>query len=217
MTGQVVELAGPAGAGKTTLARALLAGSPRVVLGVAVTRRQLVCGLARAMPSLTAARFSAPGRWWTADELRSVAYLTAWRAPVARTHGVDVVFDHGPAFRLAGLAAHGPRMTRTPAFQRLWRRLAEDWGALLDVVVWLDAPDDVLLRRIDERGRQHRVRGLAQGTARDFLDLYRAAYDKALALLERDGVRVVRFDTSEHTEQQLLAAVTAALDVAALR
>ena len=129
-----MELAGPAGAGKTTLARALVADSPATTTGVQVGPLGLAAGLASAAPQLAAARLSAPGRWWTRDELRSLAYLRAWRRAVGDGDGL-LVLDHGPVFRLASLAAFGPPMAASGAFARLRAGLAQDWGSLLDAVV----------------------------------------------------------------------------------
>src|SRR5881397_3911259 len=72
----VIELAGPAGAGKTTLARALRGFDPAPRVG----RTRLIGGLVPQAPALLAARLSARGRFWSADELRSLAYLSAWQA-----------------------------------------------------------------------------------------------------------------------------------------
>ena len=110
-----MELAGPAGAGKTTLARALVADSPATTTGVQVGPLSLAVGLVSAAPQLAAARLSAPGRSWTRDELRSLAYLRAWRRAVGDGEGL-LVLDHGPVFRLASLAAFGPPMAASRAF-----------------------------------------------------------------------------------------------------
>jgi adenylate kinase family enzyme len=215
----VVELAGPAGAGKTTLARALRVADTRgATIGVHMGRSALAAGIAPLTPRLTVARMSARGRWWTRDELRNLAYLSAWQGAVGQgdrgraDHGQGLLLlDHGPVFRLASLAAFGPPMGSTPAFDRLWTGLARDWGRLLDVVVWLDAPDEVLLRRIAGRAQRHRIRGVGDIEAARFLARYRAAYRNTLDVVTSGGARLVELDTAAGTPEQLTAELLAAV------
>ncbi len=215
MSRLVVELAGPAGAGKTTLARALLAaGGPATALGVQVGRMGLARGLASVGPGLVTARMSTAGRGWTRDELRSLAYLSAWRKPVSRKPSADqelLLLDHGPVFRLASLLETGHPQTLTPAFRRLWAGLARDWGRLLDVVVWLDAPDEVLLRRIERRTQAHRIRGSDRAGAEAFLDRYRAAYRTTLEAVTSAGARLVELDTTSSPAERQAAQLRAIL------
>jgi thymidylate kinase len=211
-TGAVVELAGPAGAGKTTLARALRDADPATSIGLSTGHLRTVGGLAVMAPTLAAARLSAPGRFWSRDEVRSLAYLAAWRAQIQARHEPGLaVLDHGPVFRLTSLAAFGPPMTDTSVFSRRWNRLAGQWGRLLDVVVWLDAPDDVLMSRIDGREQTHRIRGAARAEGETFLTRYRAAYRTTIAVVTREGARLVELDTTECPPEQLAATVRAAV------
>ena len=207
-----MELAGPAGAGKTTLARALVADSSATTTGVEVGQLGLAAGLASAAPQLAVARLTAPGRWWTRDELRSLAYLRAWRRAVGDGGGL-LVLDHGPVFRLASLAAFGPPMVASRAFAGLRAGLARDWGSLLHAVVWLDAPDDVLLRRIDGRAQQHRIQRVDPAEGARFLARYREAYRTTLALVAHAGARVVEVDTAGRTPAELAAELRATLHV----
>ncbi len=212
MSGCVVELAGPAGAGKTTLASTLVAQGPGTLLEVDAGRLRAGIGLVRVSPVLLRARVAAPGRRWTTDELRSVAYLTSWRAPVAHgpAHGL-VLLDHGPVFRLAMLAAHGPPMARSSVFVRWWRRTTVGWGRLLDAVVCLDAPDEVLRERIDSRLRYHRVQGVRRDEAEAFLARYRASYTHVLDLVAKTGTLVLRVDTSTGTPEEIARVVSTRL------
>jgi RecA/RadA recombinase len=205
VTRRVVELAGPAGAGKTTLADTLRQQDER-----------MQAGLAGAAATLARARLAAPGRWWTAGELRSIAYLRAWLGPAAsRESDETVLLDHGPAYRLAYLL-DGPPMAKTARFQSWWTRTGISWGQLLDAVIWLDAPDDVLIRRIDKRDRGHRIRGVGRDDAAAFLARYRAAYGAVLDVLGGAGTRIIRVDTST-APAAIGATVQARLDVLAGR
>lgn len=212
MTGRLFEIAGPAGAGKTTLVTNLLAHDPDTRLGLDSDRLRLGLGLLSVTPTLAAARVSAGGRGFTRAELRSISYLRAWRGSArhSRADGV-VLLDHGPVYRLAALAAHGPPMADAPAFRRWWSRTATAWSSLLDGVVRLDAPDDVLLERINGRPREHRVRNLEVAEVNSFLSRYRSAYDTALDLMTREGVPVLDVDTSLHSPDDLTHLVRTAL------
>lgn len=211
MTRRVVELAGPAGAGKTTLARALLSDDGRTRLGVETGRTGLMAGALSLGPVLAGARLSAGGRGWTEGELRNLVYLQAWRRELANRSSGTYLLDHGPVFRLAALAAWGPPMARTPVFRRWWTRTAQAWGRLLDGVVWLDAPDAVLIDRIDARERTHRIQNAEAETARAFLARYRDSYDDVLDLLSRTDTPVLRIDTSTRTPENLAATVRSSL------
>jgi hypothetical protein len=212
----VVELAGPAGAGKTTIAATLASDCPGTLVGVDAGRVRTGLGLVRAAPmlqgGLRGGRLAPRRSQWTTGELRSIAYLSAWRAPVARGPGDGLVLlDHGPVFRLAMLAMHAPPVARGPGFQRWWRRTAVGWGALLDAVVSLDATDEVLLERIKSRPRYHRVRGAPGDEAEAFLARYRESYAQVLDLVGRAGALVLRVDTSAGTPEALARVVLARL------
>ena len=198
MTGGVVELAGPAGAGKTTVATALTRMLPGTRLGPPPGRFATVRALVPATPMLLASRSAAgDGKRWSQPEIRSVGYLLAWQRTLATPEpGRLLLLDHGPVFRLAMLAAHGPAMTRTPTFRQWWRRTARDWAGLLDAVVCLDAPDEVLRSRIDARDRAHRVRHASRSEAEAFLARYREAFAAALELVASAGTPVFHVDTS---------------------
>jgi adenylate kinase family enzyme len=194
VTRRVVELAGLAGAGKTTLATAL-AATGAATLGVEASRMRTVAGVAGAAPALVTARARSGGRLLTRSELRSVAYLGAWRTPVSRFSDGDLLLDHGPVYRLASLLVTGPPLVHTPTFERWWRRTGEEWAGRLDLVVWLDTTDDLLRQRIDDRLRRHRLQGASRPQAQEFLDRYRRAYARTLDLVGREGTQVVRVDS----------------------
>jgi len=72
VTNGVVELAGPAGAGKTTVARALVRSLPGARLASPPGRLATVRSVVTTAPVLLASRsVAAPGRWWSEAELRS--------------------------------------------------------------------------------------------------------------------------------------------------
>jgi thymidylate kinase len=117
-----------------------------------------------------------------------------------------IMLDHGPVFRLVVLGSFGLEITKSESYQAWWNKVLGRWSALLDTVIWLDAPDAVLFERINRRARSHPVNGRPETEVYTFLARYRAAYLDILRTLERNPrFRVFRFDTSRDTADSLAA------------
>jgi len=84
-------------------------------------------------------------------------------------------------------------------------------------VVWLDAPDDVLLRRIDGRAQQHRIQHVGPDEGATFLARYREAYRTTLALVADAGARLVEVDTAAASSAELAAELRSTLHVPSTR
>jgi energy-coupling factor transporter ATP-binding protein EcfA2 len=206
----LVEVMGPAGAGKTSLVRALRVLDPDVRAGLGVGRAAwvpiLVARVARLLP-LWLLR-SPRGRWFTWNELKSMSFLDAWlRAARRRPPGGAVVLDHGPVYRLARLRAFGPPLVRTPSFARWWRRCLEGWWGALDLIVHLDAPDEVLLERVGARGHWYLSGDGAVEEKVGFLHRYRRAFDETMSDAGRGGPTVLRIRSDRAAPEAIAAQV----------
>jgi hypothetical protein len=161
-----------------------------------------------AVPYLRDARGSA---WFTRDEVRGLGYLRAWQKTLTRPRAgsPSVVLDHGPLFRLAQLDAYGPPVASTTAFRRWWDVTLDQWVDLLDVVVWLDAPEELLVRRIRSRDQRHVLRDADDDAARLFLGRYRASYERVLdRVRQRSPGAVLSLRTDVETPAALALQVT---------
>ena len=142
----------------------------------------------------TITRAGALGRQWNRDRLMMMAYLQALPRVL---RGADakaaraVVFDQGPIFFLTRPVLQDPRL-------RAWREWMFDvWFSLLDAIVVLEAPDHVLIERVNTRGKEHRIKGRPEDAAREFIADGRAALAHAMQAYERDAPgTLARFDTS---------------------
>jgi shikimate kinase len=212
----VLELVGPAGAGKTTLSRTLCQRDPRMVAGLRVGKaRQARLTLQHSAALLpTFLRRHRSDRWFNRAELRAMAYLAGWPEVLGRDAPEPRVtlLDHGPVFRLAVLREFGPALTRSGAFERHWSLELERWGALLDRVVWLDASDDVLMERIRQREQDHGVKEGSDEAVRAFLGRYRTRLEDVLGRLSKaGGPTALRFDTARQSSEQIAASVLSVL------
>ncbi len=196
---RLVELVGPAGAGKSTLSRVLPACDARftVLRGVwYLPRFWLVVSMFAIVPTLLAALLG--GRPLRGPELAQMIRLDALRRSLARARrrGSDViVLDEGPVFALAWLDLTY-RRNGDPGWAAWRRRMIGAWGNGLDAVVRLDADDTVLTRRIKERVKAHRVKHAAPEEIAAFTHGFRDAYDRVVGELAQRGVRVTAVDTN---------------------
>ncbi|HXV85057.1 MAG TPA: hypothetical protein VD793_00080 [Gemmatimonadales bacterium] len=195
---RLVELVGPAGAGKSTLARALPARDWDMA-GLTLwglPRRFLLAAALALIP--TAARAALRGRPLRWGELVQMARLGALRREVRRTVARGdrlILLDEGPVFGLGWLEVFFPRNGDTA--REAWRhRTVRTWAACLDLVVQVDAPDSVLADRIRTRAKPHMVKHRPDDEVFGFTARFRRALDHAVADLKHAGrVRVLGLRT----------------------
>jgi adenylate kinase family enzyme len=212
----LVELVGPAGAGKSTVAHLLRQpdGGMHAAPGLwSLPRGPLGLTAVRLLPRVLGFYRAFPGRVW--EEMKQVIRLdTLYRVVGARNGATGpVLLDEGPVLALGWFAVYGDERVRRPAFAAWLERAVTRWASVLDVVVLLDAPDAVLVRRIRERAKPHGAKAKTEGEITAFIQTYRAALEAAVAALRRaGGVNVVRIDTGTATPETTAACVRDAVD-----
>jgi glycosyltransferase involved in cell wall biosynthesis len=86
--------------------------------------------------------------------------------------------------------------------------MLEGWSSELDTVIWLDAPDQVLWGRINERAQGHRKKGREPEVGHRFIADYRRSFENVLRRMdELGGPQVLRFDTGEVTPEHITETV----------
>lgn len=209
----LVEIAGVAGSGKSTLARRLSRDLDGVRIADFIHTRipaHLVY-VAHAMPRIAPilAGTLNPGPRLSWPEVKLLVYVTEWhRFLRARPEyeGGATLLDQGPLYALVRLKAQGSNVTGRAAFERWWNEMLVRWTRELSVVVWLDAPDEVLWERINGRDQRHTTKSASREAGFRFLGRYRALFDDVLRRADVSrGPRVVRFDTGVRSADAIAA------------
>jgi RNase adaptor protein for sRNA GlmZ degradation len=106
---------------------------------------------------------------------------------------------------MAEMRIFGPEYLRQKAAERLWQNLYDRWIDVLYMVVWLDAPNDVLLDRIRTRRQEHIVKTQPATVVFEFLDRYRTEYEFILSILtaKEASLKVLKFDTGRQKPQDI--------------
>jgi thymidylate kinase len=208
----VVELVGPAAAGKTSLLRLLAGQDSSVLAGVRPPLSRYVVSAAALLP--TYVKLHAASRQGLWKESKRITYLHALlrtvRAHRRRAHHA-IVLDEGAVYMLARLGVYGGVKVREPDFTAWRDRTLEQWSQTLDLVIHLEAPTAVLVGRLRNRAQQHRHQGSSDAVLEAFLESYRAHYADVLDALRRRGhVRILEFRTDRESAASIADRIMAA-------
>lgn len=214
----ISEIVGPAGAGKTVLLLSLSQRNDNI---------QVISGL-RSMKNILFYMRSAlrllpflihqcrVGRRFTWQVINMMIRLKALLPILVRQafKNSTVIIDQGPLYTLTWLLEYDSEFTLSHSIERWWNSILKQWASTLDVVIWLDAPDEILVERIRARNRWHRVKEKSDKEAKEFLASYRRSYEQVFSkLMANGGPKVFRFDANQHSLDQLTDKVLNAIDI----
>jgi broad-specificity NMP kinase len=212
---RLVELAGPAGVGKSTVVQALRSRTPArpgTIWGLPVL--PLLGNGVQLLPTLA-------GFWWDSrsllwDESRHMVRLRTLyrRVRTEDTAGAPLlVFDEGPVFALAWLRGFGHESLRRDSSADWWNVTLGQWARTVDVIVVLDASDAQLAQRIKARATWHEVKEASLPEITAWMGRFRTALEWVLAGLsaQRGGPRIVRISTDQHCPESIADQVRSAL------
>jgi deoxyadenosine/deoxycytidine kinase len=211
---QVVEIVGPAGAGKTTLYQALNSRTESIRLGNFPDVRKIpdapffISNGIQLIPNLLRIDRE-DSRQLTRREFAWMTILSGWSALLRnekKSGSRSIILDQGPVYLIAEMQLFGPGYLRQKAAECLWQNFYYRWRTTLDMVVWLDATNEVLLNRIRTRQQEHIMKTEPAAIVYEFLDRYRSEYEFILSILtaKMSGLKVLRFDTGCQKPQEIM-------------
>jgi shikimate kinase len=213
--GMVVELVGVAGVGKTTLFEALTkieypwlsCEYVPPVWGISATPFYIKNTLSL-IPNLV--RMSVNNdRLLKRREIAYMAILYGWhellRKEIESANRV-VVLDEGPISLIADLIILGPRGLRNSIMDRWWDKIYQRWMQALDMVIWMDTSDEIIISRINNRHQDHFLKGESKQVALDWANKYRSIYREIIWRFTsiNQMLRIVSIDSGSSSVDEIV-------------
>lgn len=203
----IIELAGPAGSGKSTLTKALSKSNGKIQIGAIPKIRDIrdlpffVWNMISLIPTFLTIYHNKKQDSFTRRQIVNMAILEGWyrRLRAMRSNdGKVIILDQGPVHILSDLQRFGPKNLNS-MIPRWWNKTCQVWVDTLNIVICLDAPDSVLLNRIRSRAKNHGCKSETDEKAISFLNKCRTTQEKTLASMHfnSSGPEVICFDTSQ--------------------
>lgn len=181
----VVELVGLAGAGKSSIARALVELDPQIRARPRVSWWRHATSVPPLVPTFVNLHW--PFRGVLVKEMKRILRLRALHRLAEETKDCHILlFDEGPVYMLARILVFGGEKIQTRAFQQCWRRAIVRWAQTLSAIVWLEAPEHVLAARLRTRS-EHPFGDVGDQAVTALFRAYRDAFARVIAELTAAG------------------------------
>lgn len=126
--------------------------------------------------------------------------------------GKAIVLEQGPVFCLAyAQIAWDSKMNSEKRLSWL-RTTAEKVSDIFDMAIWLDAPNNTLRFRINDRKQDHRIKNLPQEQADEFLDCYRSYFEHITGGGISKPIPVKCISTEENSVEEVVAKIIGFLE-----
>jgi len=211
----VVELVGTAGVGKSTLFNVLINKKLPWIKGDDVppvwrmsAARFYIKNITRMAPTLV--RLMRNGdRLLTRRELAFMAILNGWHEVLQEkvNNGNKILLlDQGPISIIAYLTVWGPKSLFKSNMDGWWERVYTNFKQTMDMVIWLDTTDEIIINRINNRPQGHHLKGESYPVSSFWLSKYRLLYDQIVSNLINNNshkIRVIRINSGEYSAQEI--------------
>jgi cytidylate kinase len=205
----IIELIGPAGAGKSTLSKALSGWYVNINLVSPPYFRNIedvpfyVRNSLSVFPFLSQVFFN-NGKLPLRDHFVFILLLNGWFQLLnqkAQKEDSYIVLDKGPVYFLMMLNMFGSDWLKSNSTKQWWDYIYHQWAETLDLVIWLDTALPILVDRVRGRENWHSVKDRPDHDAYQHLESYRQVYEAVISRLAACSkkFKVLHVDTGKYS------------------
>ncbi len=195
---KIIEIIGVAGTGKTTITRTLIQNNKDYLIEELPPVRSIklfpffVFNFVRTVPLIINLQ-NQMDRSFSSREITWLVILNSWQK-ILKTRKKKVVFvDQGPIFLIASLIGLDPEISDKSLNYESWKPLLKRWANQLDAIIYLDADDSDLIQRINQREKEHLVKGKSSDQIQKFLAHNRGLYNTLLEIVQNNNPQLKIF------------------------
>lgn len=219
-----IELIGPAGAGKSSFAEALVQTCEQVETGTPPYFRKyadlpfFIKNSVKFLPVFIQLLLDPEQKNPTPRQIIWMITLQGWHQNmnVKKTSSKEVTFlDQGPIFIMTDLYRFRCLNLHNKVIKKWWVEVIKNWARTLDMVVWLDSPNEILIERIRRRSKWHLMKNRNDADLAFFLEDYRNCFNRILSSLHlyNKNIRVIRFNTSRESMEGMVDRLLVELEI----
>jgi deoxyadenosine/deoxycytidine kinase len=211
---KIIEIIGPAGAGKSSLGQLLKVSGKIKIINAAPNFRLIndipffIKNTFYSLPTFVRFIARQDDKSINAKQFVWLVILNGWSKRLrryAKKFSTIFVLDEGPIYLMTFLYVYGSNVFKSQNSNVWWEHIFRDYANAIDIVVWLDAPNSVLVSRIRDRNKPHGVKNKTDPEAFNYLNNLRQAYERMISGLttEDSELLVMRFDTNQETLDEI--------------
>jgi deoxyadenosine/deoxycytidine kinase len=159
---------------------------------------------------------SMSSRWFTWEEIKEMVNLKRLNHVLQQkttNNCAAIVLDHEPVYLLTWLHAFVLDDIKNRSLKNWWNEMLNQCASLLDIIIWLDAPESILAERIKNRDCNHRIKEKPEQAIFDFLERYRRSYKYVISRLTANGgPKVFNIDTDKESPDRVVNKIFDILD-----
>jgi thymidylate kinase len=133
-------------------------------------------------------------------ELAYLAIINGWHKLLQKKiHQSNQVLllDQGPIFIIAYLKILGSQELFDACMNAWWEKIYNWWKQTIDLVIWLDATDEILYSRINNRLQEHLLKGQSREACLLWLTKYQSVYREIINRISdsNPNLQIVHIDS----------------------
>jgi adenylate kinase family enzyme len=198
------EIVGLAGTGKSTLVKET---TERGDQDLPLPKTWFFWSLGRD-PHYGTSGFKSDAEDFTREELISLGCIDAWLPYIQSMNSSGnsiAVLDPGSIYWLTKLKRFGVTGTGRSWYQCWWEAKFEEWSTAVDLLIWLDAPEELCLQRILSRDQWHDAKEMTSTEALGRFRALRKSYEQIiLQMVSKRPRKVFHFLTDQISTQEIV-------------